>query len=171
MESAIRSLLIHDKNSDPKKFEYHIFDFFQIKLHIEEDYISFEMLEDQKGFGVSKNELEIFFEQFCVEKFGKSKDRWSYLEFKEHINDLKMHFVDKDLGDDPFCSYLLEFLELDIDPNTVQLLEFIRGEDHVQKHYKVISCNEKKMPEKDYDGFEMDGDWCYSWHYTIKVPM
>lgn len=172
MKSAIRTLLQKYKEAKKDKFEYYIFDFFLIRLHLKDDYIKFEI---QGNEYISKKRMKKYFQQFCDQTFEELKDKWTYLEFKDHINQLKDHFVyGKDLGDDPFCSFYFDFLELEIDPTTEEWLEFIQEEDSGQdyKYYKVVKQNEKMVrgPDEEDDCFEVEDKLYYFWHHRIKIP-
>lgn len=169
MESGIKSLLILDKKEKREKFEYFLFDSFQIKLHLGDKYIEFEF---QDG-AIFKSNLEIYFKKFC-KKYSIGQ-KWTYLEFKEYINELKIYLHDKGLGDDPFCSFYFRFLELDVDPSTEEWLEFVRNaEDDIDEYenYKVVKENEKQIPDDDCDDnyFGIDGKLHYFWHIKIRIP-
>jgi hypothetical protein len=157
-ESAVRRLLKNNKEEDSALgFEYYIFDVTEIKLHLHNNCVEFV---------ISCPKINKCFKQFCLEKFKKVKNKWTYLEFKDHIGDLKVFFVyEKDIGDDPFCSYYLEFLELEVNPNQTQKLEIIRNQDDCKDiSYRVIS------PEQAHESeFECNGIWYFSDTHKIKI--
>ena len=93
------------------------------------------------------------------------KYRWSYLDFRDYLDDLKLFFNENGIGDDPFCSYYLNFLELEVDPKQSQVLEVIRNQDDCEDiSYHVISAKDKNESE-----FERDGKWYWSDTYKIRI--
>lgn len=138
-ETATKLLLKNEHEKSKDRFSYNILDTLNITISLYEEYVEFFFKEDPYG--------DIFID-FCNNAFGGIKYRWSYLEFKENIQALKVFITyDNDAGDDPFCSWDLVFLEFEIDPTIKQCISW---DDGIHDR-KIVSVEMKKEPDEIYD--------------------
>lgn len=175
-EPAIKKLLEIEKVNAKSSygFEYNIFDNVDIKLNLNDDHIFFniptEPVETEEH--LKKKNLREPFEEFCLKTFGEIKYSWSYLEFKDNINDFKYFFThEKNLGDDPFCSWELLFKEIEIDPTILQKVEILRkwGDDSCTADYKYADFMAVPAEEaRDEEQIEITKD---NWYSIENFPM
>lgn len=141
---AIRLLLNNEKEKNKDHFSYHILDNTEIYINLNENDITFSFREDS-------------YRDFFTEFRNEARYSWSYLEFKDHIQELKEFLVyEKDAGDDAFCSWELRFLEFDVDPTVKQCMKCI-GWDDGSYNWEIVSIEEKKEPEEIYDENRVGG--------------
>jgi len=140
-EQAIKLLIKNNAKEMFENFEYWIFDNVEMKLRLNDDSIEFL---------IDSNEYRTYFDEFCTLKFGEIKYTWSYLEFKHLINELKFFLVyEKNAGDDPFCSWILCFNQIEVDPLTSQCMEIVMDEESGDKTYNIIQTNQRILNPED----------------------